>query len=149
MEEVEGVEEVREWRRGREVRRWREWRRFMDEVGMDLRVGRLEGVGVRSGGTSGREVCIIHVPLLSTINYIAHYISFSLSMTTPASCLSSQFTCNNGNCVSSYDKCDKDDDCGDNSDEFGCGKVGCGDGYGDGRSSLHHWMGDGFNFFSY
>ena len=79
------------------------------------------------------------------INYIAHYILFSLSMTTAASCLSSlQFKCNNGNCVSLSYKCDKYDDCGDNSDEFGCGKVGCDGGYGDGRSSLHHWMGDGF-----
>ena len=133
MEEVEEVEGV-------EVKE-------VDEVGMDLRVGRLEGVGVRSGGTSGREVCLI--PLLSTINYIAHYVSFSLSMTTPAFCLSSQFKCNNGNCVSLSYKCDKYDDCGDNSDEFGCGKVGCDGGYGDGRSSLHHWMGDGFNVCSY
>ena len=62
-------------------------------------------------------------------------------MTTPASCSSSQFTCNNGNCKPLSFKCDNYDDCGDNSDEFGCGKVGCGDGYGDGRSSLHHWMG--------
>ena len=61
-------------------------------------------------------------------------------MTTSASCSSSQFKCNNGNCVSSSYKCDKYDDCGDNSDEFGCGKVGCDGGYRDGRSSLHHWM---------
>ena len=88
--------------------------------------------------TTGRVVCLMHS--LSTINYIAYYISFSLSMTTPASCSSSQFKCNNGNCVSSSYKCDKYDDCGDNSDEFGC-KVECGDGYGNGRSSLHHSMG--------
>ncbi|KAL5494476.1 hypothetical protein EMCRGX_G015817 [Ephydatia muelleri] len=40
-----------------------------------------------------------------------------------ASCLSSQFTCNNGNCVSSSYKCDSYDDCRDNSDEFGCGSC--------------------------
>ena len=72
---------------------------------------------------------------------LVNYISFSLSATTPAYCSSSQFTCNNGNCEPLSYKCDDYDDCGDNSDEFGCGKVGCGDAYGNGMSSLHHWMG--------
>ena len=55
-------------------------------------------------------------------------------MTIPAVCSSSrdQFACNNGNCVSLSYKCDRDNNCGDNSDEFGCSKylacmVGCSD----------------------
>ena len=66
-------------------------------------------------------------------------------MTTPAFCSPSQFSCNNGNCVPSYDKCNTIDDCRDNSDEFGCGKVPLGvmvsvvmGGCGYGRSTLHH-----------
>ena len=43
-------------------------------------------------------------------------------MTIPAACSSSEFTCNNGKCVPYLWKCDKNNDCGDNSDEFGCGK---------------------------
>ena len=35
-------------------------------------------------------------------------------------CLASGFTCDNGRCVRSYDKCDGEDDCGDNSDEASC-----------------------------
>jgi hypothetical protein len=31
-----------------------------------------------------------------------------------------QFTCDNGNCVPQYDVCDGYNDCGDNSDEYGC-----------------------------
>ena len=44
-------------------------------------------------------------------------------MTIPAACSTSQFTCNNGNCVPLIRKCDSYDDCRDNSDEFGCGKF--------------------------
>ena len=44
-------------------------------------------------------------------------------MTIPAACSTSQFTCNNGNCVPLTWKCDNYDDCRDNSDEFGCGKF--------------------------
>lgn len=37
-------------------------------------------------------------------------------------CTVSQFRCNNGNCISKTLQCDYNNDCGDNSDEFGCGK---------------------------
>ncbi|KAL5515297.1 hypothetical protein EMCRGX_G000448 [Ephydatia muelleri] len=36
-------------------------------------------------------------------------------------CLWFQFSCNNGNCISSSLTCNNLDDCGDNSDEIGCG----------------------------
>ena len=36
-------------------------------------------------------------------------------------CPSLYFKCNNGNCVPVSDKCNSVDDCGDNSDENGCG----------------------------
>ena len=36
-------------------------------------------------------------------------------------CTVSQFRCNNGNCISSTLWCDYNNDCGDYSDEFGCG----------------------------
>ena len=35
-------------------------------------------------------------------------------------CTSTQFVCNNGNCVTKTDICDSRDDCGDGSDEDGC-----------------------------
>ena len=40
-----------------------------------------------------------------------------------AGCLSTQFACSNGKCVSSDFHCNRDDDCGDNSDEYQCGKT--------------------------
>ena len=38
-------------------------------------------------------------------------------------CSSSAFVCNNGNCVPGYQLCDDSNDCGDGSDEFGCGEC--------------------------
>ncbi|KAL5468779.1 hypothetical protein EMCRGX_G029895 [Ephydatia muelleri] len=55
--------------------------------------------------------------------YYILLITCAMFYATNASCLSSQFKCNNGNCVSLYDKCDKYDGCGDKSDEFGCGSC--------------------------
>ena len=40
-------------------------------------------------------------------------------------CTDSQFTCDNGNCIPATWECDTDNDCGDNSDEVGCGKDYC------------------------
>ena len=37
-------------------------------------------------------------------------------------CTSTQHQCNNGKCISSALQCDHNNDCGDLSDEFGCGK---------------------------
>ena len=36
-------------------------------------------------------------------------------------CLSYEFTCDNGRCKPQSYRCDQIDDCGDNSDEKGCG----------------------------
>ena len=43
--------------------------------------------------------------------------------TVTAGCLSTQFACSNGNCVPRDYQCDRDNDCADNSDEVGCGKI--------------------------
>eukprot|EP00731_Ephydatia_muelleri_P015095 Em0008g815a len=37
-----------------------------------------------------------------------------------AQCTSNEFACSNGNCILSTYQCDRDNDCGDNSDEIGC-----------------------------
>ena len=36
-------------------------------------------------------------------------------------CRRNEFACNNGKCVTKSQKCDQRDDCGDGSDEAGCG----------------------------
>lgn len=43
----------------------------------------------------------------------------------PASCEDNEFLCDNGKCILAVFKCDLngDDDCGDNSDERGCGST--------------------------
>ena len=40
-----------------------------------------------------------------------------------ANCDSDEFTCDNGECEPQYYVCDEYDDCGDNSDEEGCGML--------------------------
>ena len=58
--------------------------------------------------------------IVSVLPLKSHYFQ---SMAIPAACSYYRFTCNNGNCVTLLDKCNEIDDCGDNSDEFGCGKY--------------------------
>ena len=40
-------------------------------------------------------------------------------------CDSDEFKCDNGDCVDEDYECDGTDDCGDNSDEEGCGRLKC------------------------
>ena len=61
---------------------------------------------------------IITVTFLCLFSYLNIYVHIG-------SCYfknSSLFTCNNGNCINKALKCDRSNNCGDNSDEFGCGK---------------------------
>ncbi|XP_063285770.1 low-density lipoprotein receptor-related protein 2 [Pelobates fuscus] len=44
---------------------------------------------------------------------------------TRASCTANEFTCDNGLCIRSHFKCDRRNDCGDNSDERGCTYPPC------------------------
>ena len=45
-----------------------------------------------------------------------------IGVVDPPSCSSSDFTCDNGHCVRESNKCNGNDDCGDNSDERNCGR---------------------------
>ena len=42
---------------------------------------------------------------------------------TPASCESNEFYCNNGQCLDESNRCNGRDDCGDYSDEINCGSY--------------------------
>ena len=49
--------------------------------------------------------------------------SLSYNFTHSAACTSSQWRCSNGQCISSYQRCDGDQECSDGSDELNCGKY--------------------------
>ncbi|KAJ8982348.1 hypothetical protein NQ317_013098, partial [Molorchus minor] len=69
-------------------------------------------------------------------------------MTCPSvdnSCSSDHFACGNGYCVPKGWRCDEEDDCGDNSDEFQCGSHSCPPSSficGDGKCLPHYWKCD-------
>ena len=56
-------------------------------------------------------------------------IIFSFLATVSTTCGSSDFTCDNGNCIDAVLKCDQENDCGDNSDERNCPKRKCSVGF--------------------
>ena len=77
-------------------------------------------------------ICIILYIMYSfdSENYYIFCVSverylLSQSFLASRTCPSSEFTCDNGGCVSRSWLCDGDDDCGDNSDETGqqCGEI--------------------------
>ena len=49
------------------------------------------------------------------------YISAATTAPPTSSCYSDEFACDNGECVPDSYRCDSDNDCGDYSDEDGCG----------------------------
>lgn len=51
-----------------------------------------------------------------------HFLSALTTAATTVSSTTCQFECDNGDCISESKRCDSDDDCGDKSDEEGCGK---------------------------
>ncbi|XP_050040923.2 MAM and LDL-receptor class A domain-containing protein 1-like [Dermacentor andersoni] len=57
---------------------------------------------------------------------VIHYSTCTLPSKV-ANCTESEFHCANGACVDSYERCNYDDDCGDNSDEEDCAdhRLGC------------------------
>ena len=48
---------------------------------------------------------------------------FAQCFSPTAQCTEDQFKCDNGRCIYGSWHCDNDNDCGDNSDEEGCGGV--------------------------
>ena len=62
----------------------------------------------------------IHLHVHVTIIVYYHFLCASFPTT---GCESDEFSCDNGECISDISKCNDLDDCGDNSDEDGCGMI--------------------------
>ena len=55
--------------------------------------------------------------------YIIVYYHFLCASFPGTGCESDEFSCDNGECISDTLRCNDFDDCGDNSDEDGCGMI--------------------------
>ena len=67
--------------------------------------------------------CFIAFLLLSSlVQTVPIPITSDIYISLPflTGCPSSQFTCDNGNCVNRYQRCNGFDNCGDRSDEINC-----------------------------
>ena len=62
--------------------------------------------------------------LASSILAVSKTNAFISCFNLLGSCNSTQFLCKNGRCTNSSNVCNYNNDCGDNSDEFGCRKCG-------------------------
>lgn len=51
------------------------------------------------------------------------HLSMCSSFSEYSDCTTNQFKCTNGKCINASLACDHNDDCGDASDEIGCGKC--------------------------
>lgn len=54
--------------------------------------------------------------------YLAFWVWFFFLLYAESTCGPREFACSGGRCIPQSFKCDSDNDCGDYSDEMGCGK---------------------------
>jgi hypothetical protein len=86
-------------------------------------------IGCRYSSTSSAIIYDVYSGTDDSTTYPTTYpTTYSTSYPTyPSYCYSSyEFECDNGDCVSDSYRCDNYDDCGDNSDEEGCGTSNVG-----------------------